>query len=309
MQCTATSIKTGQILKWSFVATALFVVIELIAGIRAGSLALHLRRRPQLHRRPVAGAGLHRPVSGIQPGRQCQDLRLSSRRSPHRVCQCLHAGRRSRCSSSTKPGSASCHPQPVEEWTMFWVAWPPWRSNGAIMWGLHRDKDHDLNIRAAFVHMLGDAVSSVAIIFGASRSTSPGWNSIDPMLSVLIGALIIWTAWDIIEESLNVLLEGLPRGIELEPGHGRHARGRGRDGRPRSAHLEPGIQRPRAELPRADRRHAAVGKQFHPAAHQRVALHVSRSTTPPSSSNTPSARSRMRLARSWSATHEHEHQS
>ncbi len=59
------------------------------------------------------------------------------------------------------------HPQHIEEWTMFWVALAALALNGGIMWGLHREKDHDLNIRAAFVHMLGDAVSSVGIIAGA----------------------------------------------------------------------------------------------------------------------------------------------
>jgi len=86
---------------------------------------------------------------------------------------------------------------------------------GAIRWGLHGDKDRDLNIRAAFMHMLGDAVSSLAIVGGAIAIHFTGLESIDPILSVLIGALIIWTAWDIIKESLNVLLEGLPRGLEL----------------------------------------------------------------------------------------------
>ena len=80
--------------------------------------------------------------------------------------------------------------------------------NGAIMWGLHRDKDHDLNIRAAFMHMLGDAVSSIAIIAGAIAIHFTGLGVIDPILSVLIGALIVWTAWDIIQESLNVLVGG-----------------------------------------------------------------------------------------------------
>jgi cobalt-zinc-cadmium efflux system protein len=107
------------------------------------------------------------------------------------------------------------HPQHIEEWTMFWVAVAALALNGGIMWGLYRDKDHDLNIRAAFVHMLGDAVSSVGIIAGAVAIHFTGLAVIDPVLSVLIGALIVWTAWDIIQESLNVLLEGLPRGLEL----------------------------------------------------------------------------------------------
>jgi cobalt-zinc-cadmium efflux system protein len=63
--------------------------------------------------------------------------------------------------------------------------------------------------------MLGDAISSVGIIAGAIAIHYTGIDVIDPILSVLIGLLIIWTAWDIIQESLNVLLEGLPRGMEL----------------------------------------------------------------------------------------------
>jgi cobalt-zinc-cadmium efflux system protein len=107
------------------------------------------------------------------------------------------------------------HPRPIEEWTMFWVALAALALNGGILWGLHRDKDRDLNIRAAFVHMLGDAVSSVGIVAGAIAIHFTGLTLIDPVLSVLIGILIDWTAWDIIQESLNVLLEGLPRGMEL----------------------------------------------------------------------------------------------
>jgi cobalt-zinc-cadmium efflux system protein len=107
------------------------------------------------------------------------------------------------------------HPRHIEEWTMLWVALAAVALNGGIMWGLHRDKNRDLNIRAAFVHMLGDAVSSAGIVAGALVIHFTGLAFIDPALSVLIGFLIVWTAWDIIQESLNVLLEGLPRGMEL----------------------------------------------------------------------------------------------
>jgi cobalt-zinc-cadmium efflux system protein len=64
--------------------------------------------------------------------------------------------------------------------------------------------------------MLGDALGSVAIIGGAIAIHYTGWSQIDPALSVAIGALIVWTAWDIVNEALNILLEGLPRGLELE---------------------------------------------------------------------------------------------
>jgi cobalt-zinc-cadmium efflux system protein len=107
-------------------------------------------------------------------------------------------------------------PRQVHETTMLVVASLGLVVNVAIMWGLRRDRKHDLNIRAAFVHMLGDALGSLAIIAGALAIRYTGWQRIDPVLSALIAALIIWTAWGIIKESLNILLEGLPEGIDLQ---------------------------------------------------------------------------------------------
>ena len=84
-----------------------------------------------------------------------------------------------------------------------------------IVWRLG-GHGHDMNIRAAWIHMMGDALSCVAIIFGGVLILYTGWEKIDPMLSILIGIMIIWSGWGIIQESLNVLLEGSPKGIELE---------------------------------------------------------------------------------------------
>ena len=87
--------------------------------------------------------------------------------------------------------------------------------NGGIMLALRAASRGDLNIRSAFVHMLGDALGSIAIVAGAVAIRYTGWVQVDPLLSILIALLIVWTAWDIIRESLNILLEGLPRGIRL----------------------------------------------------------------------------------------------
>jgi len=106
------------------------------------------------------------------------------------------------------------HPEPVAEWTMLVVAGLGLVVNGSIMAGLSHDR-HDLNVRAAFVHMLGDALGSAGIMVGAVLIHFTKWQGIDPILSLLIGVLIIWSAWDIIKESLNILLEGLPRGLQL----------------------------------------------------------------------------------------------
>jgi len=83
-----------------------------------------------------------------------------------------------------------------------------------IAWGLDSGRT-DLNVRAAWIHMLGDAASCAAIMVGAVVIKYTGWLAIDPALSILIAAAIVWTAWDILKDSLNILLEGLPKGLSL----------------------------------------------------------------------------------------------
>jgi cobalt-zinc-cadmium efflux system protein len=106
------------------------------------------------------------------------------------------------------------HPEPVAELPMIVVAAVGLALNLAIAWGLG-GHGHDLNIRAAWIHQLGDAASCVAIIIGAIAMYYTGWHAIDPALSILIGIGIVWSAWDIIRDSLNILLEGLPKGLSL----------------------------------------------------------------------------------------------
>ena len=87
--------------------------------------------------------------------------------------------------------------------------------NGGIMLGL-RSAGSDINIRGAFLHMLGDLLGVIAIMIGALVMRATGWMQVDPLLSILISLLIVWTAWNITRESLNILLEGLPKGLELQ---------------------------------------------------------------------------------------------
>src|SRR5579863_9459259 len=78
------------------------------------------------------------------------------------------------------------HPQPVAESTMMIVAGIGLAVNLAIVWGIGHG--HDLNLRAAWLHMLGDAASSAGIIAGAVAIHYTGWMEIDPLLSILIAA-------------------------------------------------------------------------------------------------------------------------
>ena len=107
-------------------------------------------------------------------------------------------------------------PEAVNETIMLFVAAGGLVLNGGIMLGLRLSGANDINVRGAFIHMLGDLLGSAAIVVGALVIRASGWTQIDPLLSILISLLIVWTAWDITRESLNILLEGLPRGLELK---------------------------------------------------------------------------------------------
>ncbi len=106
-------------------------------------------------------------------------------------------------------------PPKVQAEVMFAVAVAGLLMNSGIAIALFRSAKNDLNIRSSFIHMMGDAAGSVGVLAGALLIRFTGLQAVDPALSVGIGLLILWTSWDIIHEALNILLEGLPRGMTL----------------------------------------------------------------------------------------------
>ncbi|MDT4898245.1 MAG: cobalt-zinc-cadmium efflux system protein [Acidobacteriota bacterium] len=82
-------------------------------------------------------------------------------------------------------------------------------------WILHGDHEDDLNVRGAWLHIIGDALGSVGAICAGALMSIYGWYAADPLFSCLIGLLIIWSSWHLIRESTNVLLEGTPAHINL----------------------------------------------------------------------------------------------
>ena len=81
----------------------------------------------------------------------------------------------------------------------------------ALLWRVNTD----VNIRSTFIHMLGDTLSTAAVIVGGAAILWTGQSWIDPVLSLAIAVLIIWSSLSIVRETLNILLEGAPRGISL----------------------------------------------------------------------------------------------
>lgn len=205
---------TGKVLTLSSVATLIFVAIEVFAGIKAHSLAL------------ISDAG-HNFTDALSLILAAFAVYVQSKPADDRKTFGYHrAGVLAAFVNALtliviagfilyEGWDRLLHPVPVESGIMLIVAAAALVLNGVIMWRLNSDQKHDLNVRAAFVHMMGDALGAVAIIVGAIVIRYTGWQQIDPALSIVIGALIIWTAWDIVKESLNVLLEGLPSGLAL----------------------------------------------------------------------------------------------
>lgn len=74
---------------------------------------------------------------------------------------------------------------------------------------------HDLNMKSAFLHVMGDMLASVGVIIGAITMMTTGWYIVDPILSVAIASLLFWGARSVLADSLHILLEGVPKGISV----------------------------------------------------------------------------------------------
>ena len=105
-------------------------------------------------------------------------------------------------------------PQNVHAGTMMWVAGAGVIMNGAIAFMLLRT-DRDVNVRSALLHEIGDTLSTAAVIIGGWAILATGHAWIDSALSLGIAALILWSSFGIMRETLNILLEGTPRGMKL----------------------------------------------------------------------------------------------
>jgi cobalt-zinc-cadmium efflux system protein len=81
---------------------------------------------------------------------------------------------------------------------------------------LHRGRDRSLNVRGAYLEVLGDALGSAAVIVAAVAIATTGWTPADTVASLAIGALVLPRAWHLLREALDVLLEAAPRGVDLE---------------------------------------------------------------------------------------------
>jgi cobalt-zinc-cadmium efflux system protein len=203
--------KTARVLRISLVVTVLYIVLLVVAGIRSHSLALlseaghNLSDFLALLLTWVAVYIQSRPPSATKTfGYQRAGVLAAFINAASLVLIAFFI--------LYEAAHRLYAPTTVEPKTMMWVAACGVLMNGAIALMLLRTRK-DLNIRSAFLHELGDTLSTAAVIIGGwfILETKQYW--VDAALSFGIGALVLWSSFGIIRESLNILLEGTPRGI------------------------------------------------------------------------------------------------
>ena len=88
--------------------------------------------------------------------------------------------------------------------------------NGFTTWLFNRDKGRDLNIKATYMHMLADTLVSIGVIVSGVIIKFTGWNIIDPIIGMVIAAIILYSTWDILKDSIRLALDGTPEQFDVE---------------------------------------------------------------------------------------------
>ncbi len=205
--------RTQAVLRFSLVATALYVAVTFVAGLRAHSLALLSEAG---HNVSDFLALLLSFAAVYFQSRPADTARTFGYQRAGVLAAFINAG--SLVVISIWIALEAVHrlyaPVAVHPRMMMYVAAAGVVMNGviaALLWGVARD----VNMRSAFLHMAGDTLSTAAVIVGGAAILFTGQNWIDPVLSLVIAALILWSSAGIVRETLNILLEGTPRGVEL----------------------------------------------------------------------------------------------
>lgn len=106
-------------------------------------------------------------------------------------------------------------PPPVQANILIGVGVIVFLINAGTAWLVKRGSEHDLNMRSTFLHLMGDVISTLGAVLAGIIIAFTGMNSLDPLVSVFIALLILWNAWGILRETVNILLESTPSDIDM----------------------------------------------------------------------------------------------
>ena len=206
--------KTQAVLQVSLAATLLYVAVCFAAGLRSHSLALLSEAG---HNVSDAAALLLSFVAVWLGARPANDAKTFGYQRAGVLAAFFNALALVAVSTwiAIEAIGRFRHPEAVAAGPMMAVAAAGVVMNGLIATLLWRTSSKDVNLRSVFVHMLGDTLSTAAVIVGGFAIRLTGLFWIDPVLSLAISALILWSSIAIARETLNILLEGTPEGIAL----------------------------------------------------------------------------------------------
>ena len=106
------------------------------------------------------------------------------------------------------------NPSPVEGSVVIWVALVGVAVNGFTAWLFMQGGKTDLNLRGVYLHMAGDAAVSLAVAVAGGVVLYTGWFWLDPALTLVVSAVILWSSWGLLRQSLGLALQAVPEGIE-----------------------------------------------------------------------------------------------
>jgi len=199
---------------WAFIIIAVFMVVEIVGGLLSGSLALLADAGHMVS----DSAALAFSWLAIHYGKRPATVRLSYGYKRLEVLAAFVNGCALLCIAlwiTVEAVRRFAAPVPVIGKTMLVVAVAGLAANIAAFWVLHGGNRDNLNVRGAWLHVLGDLLGSVAAIVAAVVILLTGWTPIDPILSVAVAVIILKSAWGIVKPSAHILLEGTPDGMDL----------------------------------------------------------------------------------------------
>ncbi|MFA8434806.1 MAG: cation diffusion facilitator family transporter [Marinifilaceae bacterium] len=106
-------------------------------------------------------------------------------------------------------------PEPIKGKTMFIVATVGLLANLVSVLLLNRHKDHNLNVKAAYLHLMGDTLSSVAVIFSGIAIWMFNIFWLDPVITILVALYIIYHTWGIVQQTVEILMQSAPSNVDL----------------------------------------------------------------------------------------------
>lgn len=107
------------------------------------------------------------------------------------------------------------HPEPVVGGAIAWTAGVGVAINGFTAWLFMKDKDRDLNVKGAYLHMAADALVSVGVLVSGLVILWTGWTVVDPIVGLAVAGVIVASVWSLTRDSLRLSLDGVPGGIDI----------------------------------------------------------------------------------------------